>query len=93
MTRKSGQLVNKRRGRQENYGLVLQDLIESMGQTISLQEKGKSANTANTAVTASKATKPNASNGSVKINSSSVYPSLTATSTVESVAGGGGSTS
>ena len=86
--------MNKRRGRQENYGLVLQDLIESKGQTVSLQEKGKSTNAANTAVMASKATKPNTSNG-VITHGSNVYPSLTATSTVESVAvvGGGGSTS
>jgi len=97
LTRKAGQLVNKRRGRQENYGLVLQDLIESKGQTVSLQEKGKSTNATNPAAMANKPTKPNTSNGGINANNhgSSVYPSITATSTVESVAvvAGGGSTS
>ena len=41
LTRKAGQLVNKRQGRQVNYGLVLQDLIVSKGQTVSLMDKGK----------------------------------------------------
>ena len=42
MTRKAGLLLNKRRGRQINYGLVLEDLINTKGETVLRQNTSTS---------------------------------------------------